>query len=77
MISIELNNSKLLCLISFGQLRTYASEDIVLRLPRDLSLMYLDWFAVYDPQAKFSAGHVLIGRDLTLPPNMAFMLTYV
>lgn len=49
----------------------------MLRLPRDLSLMYLDWFAIYDPQAKHSAGHVLFERDLVLPPNMAFMLTYV
>lgn len=52
-------------------------EDVVLRLPRDLSLTHLDWFAINDPQQKQSFGHVQIGRDLNIPPNMAFILTYV
>ncbi|KAI2803162.1 hypothetical protein BLOT_007285 [Blomia tropicalis] len=62
---------------NFGRLRNYFNEDIILRLPRDLSLVHLDWFAINDPQQKQSYGYVPIGRNLNVPPNLAFILTYV
>ncbi|UXI20499.1 rhotekin-like [Sarcoptes scabiei] len=62
---------------SFSKLRNYYNEDIVLKLPRDLSLFFLDWFAIYDPNEKLSYGVVMIDKKLNVPPSMAFMLTYV
>lgn len=70
-------NPLLLLLFSFGKLRRYFNEDVLLRLPRDLSLTYLDWFSIYDLKQKKSYGHIRIERNLNVPPNMAFILTYV
>ncbi|KAH7636269.1 hypothetical protein HUG17_10239 [Dermatophagoides farinae] len=63
---------------SFSKLRNYYNEDIILRLPRDISLNNIDWFAIYDPENNKNYGYIRINnKDLNIPPSMAFMLTYV
>ncbi|KAH9416326.1 hypothetical protein DERP_000831 [Dermatophagoides pteronyssinus] len=64
---------------SFSKLRNYYNEDIILRLPRDLSLINnIDWFAIYDPEHNKCYGYIRIDKkNLNIPPSMAFMLTYV
>jgi hypothetical protein len=55
---------------SLEPLRGYQGEDIEIQLPGNLTVYDIDWLAVWCVQYRHNFGHVLIPKDLDVPPAM-------
>ncbi|KAL1491384.1 hypothetical protein ABEB36_011989 [Hypothenemus hampei] len=55
---------------SFEPLRGYLGEDIEIQLPGALTVYDIDWLAVWCVQFRHNFGHVLIPKDLDVPPAL-------
>ncbi|KAK6622254.1 hypothetical protein RUM44_002061 [Polyplax serrata] len=53
---------------SLSPLRGYQGEDIEIVLPGNLTVYDIDWLAVWCVEYKHNFGHVLIPKDLDVPP---------
>lgn len=51
-------------------LRGYQGEDIEIQLPGDLTVKDIDWLAVWCITFRENFGHVLIPKDLDVPPAL-------
>ncbi|XP_057339793.1 protein Skeletor, isoforms B/C isoform X2 [Microplitis mediator] len=52
------------------KLRGYQGEDIEIVLPGNLTVFDIDWLSVWCVQYKHNFGHVLIPKDLDVPPAL-------
>ncbi|RZB39621.1 Skeletor, isoforms B/C [Asbolus verrucosus] len=55
---------------SLDPLRGYQGEDIEIQLPGSLTVYDIDWLAVWCVQYRHNFGHVLIPKDLDVPPAL-------
>ncbi|CAL7946334.1 unnamed protein product [Xylocopa violacea] len=55
---------------SLAPLRGYQGEDIEIVLPDNLTVYDIDWLAVWCVQYKHNFGHVMIPKDLNVPPAL-------
>nr|CAI5861596.1 unnamed protein product [Callosobruchus analis] len=55
---------------SLDPLRSYQGEDIEIQLPGSLTVYDIDWLAVWCVQHRLNFGHVLIPKDLDVPPAL-------
>nr|CAD7425672.1 unnamed protein product [Timema monikensis] len=55
---------------SMEPLRGYQGEDIEIQLPGSLTVYDIDWLAVWCVQYRHNFGHVLIPKDLDVPPAL-------
>ncbi|XP_076750805.1 protein Skeletor, isoforms B/C isoform X2 [Xylocopa sonorina] len=55
---------------SLSPLRGYQGEDIEIVLPENLTVYDIDWLAVWCVQYKHNFGHVMIPKDLNVPPAL-------
>lgn len=55
---------------SLDPLRGYQGEDIEIQLPGTLTVYDIDWLAVWCVQYRHNFGHVLIPKDLDVPPAL-------
>lgn len=51
-------------------LRGYQGEDIEVVLPKNLTVYNIEWLSVWCVQYKHNFGHVLIPKDLNVPPAL-------
>ncbi|UYV60882.1 hypothetical protein LAZ67_1002664 [Cordylochernes scorpioides] len=51
-------------------LRGYRGRDLTLHLPGNLTFYDIDWFSVYCISFEENFGHLVISRDLTVPPHL-------
>jgi len=51
-------------------LRAYEGEDIEIVLPGNLTVYDINWLAVWCVEYRHNFGHVLIPRDLDVPPAL-------
>lgn len=52
------------------KLRGYQGEDIEIVLPGNLTVYDIDWLSVWCVQYKHNFGHVMIPKDLYVPPAL-------
>ncbi|XP_043267996.1 protein Skeletor, isoforms B/C [Venturia canescens] len=52
------------------KLRGYQGEDIEIVLPGNLTVYAIDWLSVWCVQHKHNFGHVMIPKDLNVPPAL-------
>ncbi|XP_065222877.1 protein Skeletor, isoforms B/C [Planococcus citri] len=50
--------------------RPYQGEDIELQLPNDLTVYDIDWLAIYCIKYTHNFGHVMVPKDLEVPPSL-------
>lgn len=50
--------------------RPYEGEDIELQLPNDLTVYDIDWLSIYCVKYSHNFGHVMIPKDLEVPPSL-------
>ncbi|XP_067006992.1 protein Skeletor, isoforms B/C [Anabrus simplex] len=55
---------------SLEPLRGYQGEDIEIQLPGNLTVYDIDWLAVWCVQYRHNFGHVMIPKDLDVPPAL-------
>ncbi|XP_060527582.1 protein Skeletor, isoforms B/C isoform X2 [Cylas formicarius] len=55
---------------SLEPLRGYLGEDIEIQLPGSLTVYDIDWLAVWCVQYRHNFGHVMIPKDLDVPPAL-------
>ncbi|XP_050304285.1 protein Skeletor, isoforms B/C isoform X2 [Anthonomus grandis grandis] len=55
---------------SYDTLRGYLGEDIEIQLPGTLTVYDIDWLAVWCVQYRHNFGHVMIPKDLDVPPAL-------
>lgn len=55
---------------SLDPLRGYQGEDIEIVLPGNLTVYEIDWLAVWCVQYRHNFGHVLIPKELDVPPAL-------
>ncbi|XP_071440906.1 protein Skeletor, isoforms B/C-like isoform X1 [Hetaerina americana] len=55
---------------SLDPLRGYQGEDIEIQLPGNLTVYDIDWLAVWCVQYRHNFGHVMIPKDLDVPPAL-------
>lgn len=55
---------------SLDPLRGYQGEDIEIVLPGSLTVYDIDWLAVWCVQYRHNFGHVMIPKDLDVPPAL-------
>lgn len=55
---------------SLEVLRGYLGEDIEIQLPGNLTVYDIDWLAVWCVQYQHNFGHVMIPKDLDVPPAL-------
>lgn len=55
---------------SLDPLRGYQGEDIEVVLPKNLTVYNIEWLSVWCVQYKHNFGHVLIPKDLDVPPAL-------
>lgn len=53
-----------------GVLREYQGEDIEIQLPGDMTMRDIDWISVWCISYRENFGHVMIPKDLDLPPAL-------
>lgn len=51
-------------------LRSYEGEDLELQLPGNLTVYDIDWLAVWCIKFSHNFGHVMIPKDLDVPPSL-------
>ncbi|KAB0794807.1 hypothetical protein PPYR_11646 [Photinus pyralis] len=57
-------------------LRTYDGVTISLELPGDLTIFNIDWFSIYDYEAKRSLASIIIPNGLNVPPSLVKILPH-
>ncbi|KAG9509971.1 Protein Skeletor, isoforms B/C [Fragariocoptes setiger] len=62
---------------SLNKLHGYNGQDIVLRLPTNLTVMDIDWFALYCITYEENFGHVRIPRQMNIPADTKTLMTSV
>ncbi|CAH1976470.1 unnamed protein product [Acanthoscelides obtectus] len=55
---------------SLDPLRSYQGEDIEIQLPGSLTVYDIDWMSVWCVQYRLNFGHVMIPKDLDVPPAL-------
>lgn len=55
---------------SLDKLRGYQGEDIEIQLPGDLTVYDIDWLSVWCVEYRHNFGHVMIPKDLDVPPAL-------
>ncbi|XP_026469560.1 protein Skeletor, isoforms B/C-like [Ctenocephalides felis] len=55
---------------SLEPLRGYQGEDIEIQLPGNLTVYDIDWLAMWCVQYRHNFGHVMIPKDLDVPPAL-------
>ncbi|XP_048522667.1 protein Skeletor, isoforms B/C isoform X2 [Dendroctonus ponderosae] len=55
---------------SFEPLRGYLGEDIEIQLPGTMTVYDIDWLAVWCVKFRHNFGHVMIPKDLDVPPAL-------
>ncbi|CAB3361583.1 Hypothetical predicted protein [Cloeon dipterum] len=55
---------------SLEPLRGYQGEDIEIQLPNNLTVYNIDWLSMWCVQYKHNFGHVMIPKDLDVPPAL-------
>ncbi|CRL05403.1 CLUMA_CG018002, isoform B [Clunio marinus] len=55
---------------SYDVLRGYQGEDIEIQLPGNLTVYDIDWLAVWCVEYRHNFGHILIPKDLDVPPAL-------
>lgn len=55
---------------SLDPLRGYQGEDIEIQLPGSITVYDIDWLAVWCVQYRHNFGHVIIPKDLDVPPAL-------
>lgn len=55
---------------SYEVLRGYQGEDIEIQLPGNLTVYDIDWLAVWCVEYRHNFGHVVIPKDLDVPPAL-------
>ncbi|KAI5706345.1 hypothetical protein M8J75_007174 [Diaphorina citri] len=55
---------------SLEPLKGYQGEDIEIQLPGNLTVYDIDWLAMWCVQYRHNFGHVMIPRDLDVPPAL-------
>ncbi|XP_044018684.1 protein Skeletor, isoforms B/C isoform X2 [Aphidius gifuensis] len=55
---------------SSSKLRGYQGEDIEIVLPGSMTIFDIDWLSVWCVQYKHNFGHVMIPKDLDVPPAL-------
>lgn len=55
---------------SLAPLRGYQGEDIEIVLPGNLTVYDINWLAVWCVEYRHNFGHVLIPKDLDVPPAL-------
>lgn len=55
---------------SLEPLKGYQGEDIEIQLPGNLTVYDIDWLAMWCVQYRHNFGHVLIPRDIDVPPAL-------
>jgi hypothetical protein len=68
--SLSITIHKIAASCSLDPLRGYQGEDIEIQLPGNLTAYDIDWLAVWCVQYRHNFGHVLIPKDLDVPPAM-------
>lgn len=58
---------------SLQKLRGYQGEDIELRLPDDLTVFDIDWFALYCIKFTQNFGHIMLKVDLNIPADLKML----
>ena len=56
--------------IRLGVLRGYQGEDIEIQLPGNMTMRDIDWLSVWCISFRENFGHVMIPKDLDLPPAL-------
>lgn len=52
------------------KLRGYQGEDIEIQLPGELTIRDIDWLAVWCVSFRENFGHVMIPKNLDVPPAL-------
>lgn len=55
---------------SYEVLRGYQGEDIEIQLPNSLTVYDIDWLAVWCIEYRHNFGHVMIPKDIDVPPAL-------
>jgi hypothetical protein len=55
---------------SYDVLRGYQGEDIEIQLPGSMTVYDIDWLAVWCVEYRHNFGHVIIPKDLDVPPAL-------
>lgn len=55
---------------SLDPLRGYQGEDIEIQLPGNLTVYDIEWLAVWCVEYRHNFGHVLIPKELDVPPAL-------
>jgi hypothetical protein len=55
-------------------LRSYRDEDVLLRLPGDLTVFDIDWFSVFNVATGENFGSIIIPDNLNVPPSLLKIL---
>lgn len=55
---------------SLEPLRGYQGEDIEIQLPGTLTVYDIDWLAVWCVQYRHNFGHIMIPKELDVPPAL-------
>jgi hypothetical protein len=58
------------CECSQNVLRGYQGEDIEIQLPGDLTVHDIDWLSLWCVSFKQNFGHVMIPKNLDVPPAL-------
>ena len=69
-IQLTRNGGKIFRPYSLAPLKGYQGEDIEIVLPGNLTVHDIDWLSVWCVQYKHNFGHVLIPKDLDVPPAL-------
>ncbi|XP_018573069.1 protein Skeletor, isoforms B/C [Anoplophora glabripennis] len=57
-------------------LRAYRNLTIVLELPGDLTIFDIDWFSVFDHDAKLNLASIIIPEALNVPPSLVKIIPH-
>lgn len=55
---------------SITPLRSYRDENVILRLPGDLTVFDIDWFSVFNVETGENFGSIIIPDNLNVPPSL-------
>lgn len=56
-------------------LRAYNSEDIIIELPGNYTVLNIDWFSIFDVESKSNLGSVSIPNGLNVPPSLTKIIS--
>lgn len=70
MIALKLFIVIFLINYSLRKIHGYRGKDITLRLPDNITIFDIDWFALYCITYRENFGHVNIPKSLNVPPDL-------